>query len=119
MNWLISIDLAIFRFINGTLSNSFFDKLMPSVSGNAFFIPALVLVAIALIWKGGKRGRIFVLLALIVIALGDGWICNSIKQAVGRARPFVEMPEAHLLVGRGKSNAMPSSHAANWFSAAM
>jgi membrane-associated phospholipid phosphatase len=119
MSWLHSIDVALFRFINGTLSNSFFDKLMPFLSGNPFFIPALVITVIALLWKGGKRGRIFVFLVLMVIALGDGWICNSVKHAVGRARPFLEMPDAHLLVGRGKSNSMPSSHAANWFSATM
>jgi 4-amino-4-deoxy-L-arabinose transferase-like glycosyltransferase len=119
MTWFHSLDVGIFRFINGALSNPVFDKLMPFASGNAFFVPAVLIIAAALLWKGGKRGRIFVFLVLLVIALGDGWICNSMKQAIGRARPFVEMPDAHLLVGKGKSNSLPSSHAANWFAATM
>lgn len=119
MTWFHSLDVALFRFINGALSNPVFDKLMPFASGNDFFVPAVVICAFGLLWKGGKRGRIFVILALLVVAIGDGWICNSMKHAVGRARPFVEMPDAHLLVGKGKSNSMPSSHAANWFSATM
>ncbi len=114
-----SLDVAVFRFVNGTLSNPVFDKLMPFVSGNAFFVPALLLCAIAIIWKGGKRGCIFVLLALLIVGIGDGWICNSIKQAVARPRPFFEMPDANLLAGRGKSNSLPSAHAANWFAATM
>ena len=96
-----------------------FDKVMPFASGNAFFVPAIALVAIALIWKGGIRGRVFLLLLLFVIAIGDGWICNSIKKAVARPRPFYEFPDAHLLVGKGKAYSMPSSHAANWFAATL
>ncbi len=117
MSWLHSIDAAVFHFINGTLSNPIFDEVMPFLSGNFFFIPALLLIGVALIWKGGKRGRIFLLLILLVVALGDGWICNTIKKAVARPRPFYEFPSAHLLVGKGKAFSMPSSHAANWFAA--
>lgn len=116
---LHSLDVAVFRFINGTLSNPVFDKMMPFVSGNAFFIPALLLCAAAIVWKGGKRGCVFLLLTLFAVSIADGWICNSIKEAVARPRPFVEMPDANLLVGRGKSNSMPSAHAANWFAATM
>ncbi|MEO6034930.1 MAG: phosphatase PAP2 family protein, partial [Verrucomicrobiota bacterium] len=119
MSWLHSLDTSIFHFINGTLSNPVFDRVMPLASGNPFFVPVLAAIALALIWKGGTRGRIFLFLLLLVIALGDGWICNSIKKAVARPRPFHEFPEAHLLVGKGKAYSMPSSHAANWFAATM
>ena len=74
MSWLLSIDIALFRFINGTLSNPVFDWLMPFASGNAFFVPAIVLIVIALIWKGGTRGRICLLLVVLTVAIGDGWI---------------------------------------------
>lgn len=119
MSWLLSIDIALFRFINGTLSNPVFDWLMPFASGNAFFVPAIVLIVIALIWKGGTRGRICLLLVVLTVAIGDGWICKTMKEAVARPRPFLELPDTQLLLGRGKSYSMPSSHAANWFSAAM
>jgi 4-amino-4-deoxy-L-arabinose transferase-like glycosyltransferase len=39
------------------------------------------------------------------------------KHAVGRLRPFLVVPDAHLRIGMGGSFSMPSSHAANWFSA--
>ncbi len=119
MGWIHSLDVAVLRFINGTLSNPLFDTLMPFVSGNAFFVPILALVVLALLWKGGIRGRIFVLLALTSVAVADGWICNAIKEAVARPRPFLEMPDINLLTGSGRSNGMPSAHSANWFAGAM
>ena len=119
LSLLHSIDVAVFRFINGTLSNPFFDSLMPFASGNAFFIPVLVMVGVALLWKGGVRGRIFVLLALISVAVADGWICNALKEAVARPRPSYDLPDINLLVGRGGRNGMPSAHSANWFAGTM
>jgi membrane-associated phospholipid phosphatase len=119
MSFFHSLDTALFHFVNGTLSNPVFDKLMPFVSGNPLFIPVIALVVAALLWKGGKRAWFYLFFILLVIAVGDGWICNSLKHAIGRPRPFVEFPDAHLLLGRGKSNSMPSSHAANWFAATM
>jgi membrane-associated phospholipid phosphatase len=69
----------------------------------------------------------------------DGLICNTIKHAVARPRPFVTLPEARLFgeigqgyitpqineygvdmaANKGSHNSMPSSHAANWFAATM
>jgi membrane-associated phospholipid phosphatase len=118
MDWLASLDIALFRFINLTLSNPFFDWLFPFLSWNSLFVPVVLLVAIGLIWKGGARGRIFLLVIVVVTALGDGVICNFLKHAIDRPRPFHVVPEAHVLVGRGGSASMPSAHAANWFAGA-
>ena len=121
MDWLKSIDVAVFRFVNGSLSNGVFDQLMPFVSGNAFFYPALLLLGIWLVWKGGLRGRICVLFLLVVIAFGDGIICKQLKLALARPRPFHVLEHVNVPPGIGKtgSGSMPSSHAANWFSATM
>jgi membrane-associated phospholipid phosphatase len=118
VDWLQSLDTTLFRLINGRWSNPVCDTLMPWFSGNALFFPVLALAAIALIWKGGARGRLCVVLLLLILPLGDGWICNTIKHAVGRPRPFTDLPNVHLLVGQGASNSMPSAHAANWAAAA-
>lgn len=129
------------RFINGTLSNPFFDVLMPFASGNKFFFPVLGLVGMLLLWKGGKRGWICALMAALILAPGDSLICNTIKHAVARPRPFVTFPDLNQPMKRDKSNlaqrpamenpqkgsptnlpnhnSMPSSHAANWFAATM
>jgi membrane-associated phospholipid phosphatase len=117
--WLQSLDAALFRFINQSLSNPFFDWLMPIVSGNKLFVPAVIVASALLIWKQRTRGALCVVFILLVVALGDPLIINSIKHAVGRPRPFVPMPEAITLVGRTSSFSLPSAHAANMAAAAM
>ncbi|MBI4327911.1 MAG: glycosyltransferase family 39 protein [Chloroflexi bacterium] len=119
MDALAALDNALFRFINLRLSNGFLDGLMPFFAWNRFFVPAVSILAIALLWKGGFKGRLFVGLILLVVAVGDAVICSSLKEAIGRARPFNDIAEAHVLVGRGGSGSMPSGHAANWFAVAM
>src|SRR5438270_13222915 len=115
MHWLQTLDVQLFRFVNQALDNGLFDKLMPFASGNAYFNPALVLLGALLLWKGGARGRVCVLMLIIVVAVGDGLITNTLKHAVGRDRPFVSLADARLLVGKAGSGSMPSGHAANWF----
>src|SRR5687768_843074 len=112
--WLESFDVSLFRAINQGLSNELFDKLMPIFAWNAFFVPALLTFAIVLLWKGGTRGRLFVLLLALIIAAGDGLVINTIKHAVSRPRPFNDIPDLNLLVGYGRSASMPSSHTATW-----
>src|SRR5947209_1979026 len=116
MHWLQNLDIEVFRFINQTLSNPVFDVVMPLASGNAFFKPALVLGALLLIWRGGTRGVLLLAMLGLVLAIGDGFICNTIKHVVARPRPFLTLADAHLppSIGRGASGSLPSSHAANW-----
>ena len=117
--WLQSLDAALFRFINQSLSNPFFDWLMPVLSGNKLFVPAVLIAAALLVWRQKGRGALCVLFILLAVALGDPLIINSIKHAVARPRPFVPMPEAITLVGRTSSFSLPSAHAANMAAAAM
>jgi membrane-associated phospholipid phosphatase len=115
--WLHSLDVSLFRAINLGLSNGFLDWLMPIFAWNAFFVPAVIVLGIVLLCKGGRRGRIFVLLLAIILALGDSFVINTIKHALARPRPFHEITDAHLLVGYGQSASMPSSHTSTWFAA--
>ena len=88
---------------------------MPIFAWNAFFVPLLLCGGAALLWKGGPRGRIFVLLLAFIIAMGDGLVVNTIKHALDRPRPHELIADANFLVGRGSSASMPSSHTATWF----
>jgi membrane-associated phospholipid phosphatase len=117
MEWLYAIDKAVFNWINQSWRNGFFDWLMPLLSGNPYFIPLLIISLVLLVWKGGVKGRVCVFVVLFVVLAGDGWICHTLKDLLGRPRPFRVM-EVHLLVGRSDSGSMPSAHAANWFAAA-
>jgi membrane-associated phospholipid phosphatase len=138
MQWFQTLDVSLFRFINGKLANPVFDVLMPFASGNVFFYPLLALLSVTLIWKGRTRGLVCVLLLALLLPLGDSWICRTIKRAVGRPRPFVTLTEVHRpgvpashspsapppAIQPKKDSApatgsMPSSHAANWFAATL
>src|SRR5450755_3340671 len=139
MHWLHTLDIGLFHFVNRSLVNPFFDWLMPVLSNNGFFFPILFLLGTALLWKGGRRVRVCVLMLALILPLGDTFICNTIKHAVARPRPFVTLPEARLFGNIGKGyiapqpdangvdmaanlgsrNSMPSSHAANWFAGTM
>lgn len=119
MHWFQTLDAGLFRFVNHTLINPMFDQLMPFASGNDYFHPALVILGLLLIWKGGPRGLLCVLMLALIVPLGDGLICSTIKSAVGRDRPFLALQDVHLLVGKSGSCSMPSGHAANWFAGTM
>jgi len=119
MHWLETLDAALLRFINQTLSNPFFDWLMPVLSGNRAFIPVVAVAVMALLWKGGARARIAVLILVPTLLLGDHLICNTIKHLVARPRPFFDLPGLHVLVGKTDSGSLPSAHAANWAAATM
>ena len=119
MHWLQTLDVEVFRFINLRLSNPAFDILMPFLSGNALFLPAALLAGILLAWKGRARGLLCVLVLLVALAVGDGLVCNTIKHAAGRERPFLVLPDVLCRVGQSDSGSLPSSHAANWFAATM
>jgi membrane-associated phospholipid phosphatase len=76
---------------------------------------------------------------IVVIAINDGLVCNTLKHAIARPRPFVTLPQARVFgkigdgyvppeinadgmdmaAGKGSHNSMPSSHAANIFAATM
>jgi 4-amino-4-deoxy-L-arabinose transferase-like glycosyltransferase/membrane-associated phospholipid phosphatase len=119
MAWFETVDVDLFRLINERLSHPVLDRVMPFFSGNPYFIPALALFCGWLIWKGGTRARLFLAMMFIIIAFGDMLVISTIKGAIGRARPFDALDGVHLLVGRGPSGSMPSSHASTWFAATL
>ena len=119
MTWLLKVDVGLFRWINDGWSNAFFDWLMPFLSGNRLFVPALLLLVGWSLVKGSRRLRVCIVLAAIAVGIGDGLVSNPIKKAVDRPRPFLELDNVRLRVGRGESASMPSGHATNCFAAAM
>jgi membrane-associated phospholipid phosphatase/4-amino-4-deoxy-L-arabinose transferase-like glycosyltransferase len=121
MPWLQSLDVALFRFINLTLRNPLFDRVMPFFSGNSLFVPLLIVLGAIVAWKAGTRGRVCVVMVALVVCLGDPLVVNTLKHAAGRPRPFKVIADAHVppQIGKTDSFSMPSAHAANWFAATM
>src|SRR5262245_27138318 len=110
MHWLQSLDINLFRFVNLTLTNPVCYLVMPFVSGNVLFYPALLLLALLLVSKGGRRGLVFVLVLIVVLAVGESFVIKPIKHALERQRPFLILSDVRCLVGKGGSGSMPSSH---------
>jgi 4-amino-4-deoxy-L-arabinose transferase-like glycosyltransferase/membrane-associated phospholipid phosphatase len=119
IGWLQSVDVSLFRWINGSWSNRMFDWLMPFLSDSPWFACIFILIALALLIRGGARGRVCVLMLALALCLGNWLVCDSIKHAVARLRPSHVISDARLRIGMGGSSSMPSSHAANWFSATL
>lgn len=140
MHWIQSADTSLFRFVNDSLVNPFFDWLMPVASGNTFFFPLVFILGLMLLWKGGKRARLCILMLALIVWPGDSLVINTLKHAIARPRPFVALEnvrvfgkirQANAASGRSKMeragspanlpdhNSMPSSHSANWFAATM
>jgi len=143
MHWLQTLDTRLFLFVNRSLANPFFDWLMPVLSGGhgvkTPFLVTVIAVGIVLAIFGNRRLRLCMMFTLFVVATNDGLVCNTLKNAVHRARPFVTLREARLFghVGegyiapeinaagvdmaadKGSHNSMPSAHAANMFAGTM
>ena len=143
MHWLQTLDTNLFFFVNRSLANPFFDWLMPVLSGSNGvkngLIAVVIAIGIVMLGFGKQRARLCVLLMAFIVGTNDGLICNTIKHAVARPRPFVTLPEARMYgsigkgyippeineygvdmaASKGSHNSMPSSHAANWSAATM
>src|SRR5580704_6058638 len=127
MHWLQSLDIALFHFINSAMSNPFFDWLMPILSGrmpglNGRSVPWLIAVVIAVpavILFGSVRLRLCAVFMVLVVALGDPLIIGTIRQAIGRHRPCVDLSDIVERLGCTGTGSMPSAHAANCFAIAM
>jgi len=118
LDFLIEIDIAVFYFINVSLANPFFDWFMPFITDKTHWFPVWGAIIIALLWKGGKKGRMVVLLIIPVIFLSDQLSAHVLKPWIGRLRPCVTLPNVHLLGELKTSFSFPSGHATNFFALA-
>jgi undecaprenyl-diphosphatase len=124
IEFLYSIDKALFVFINQALSNPAGDLLWPLITNYdrlwAIRVP-LVIAWVALLVFGGRKGRTVAIMIPFVLFISDKISSAFIKEWVGRARPCHEIDGVriiqgiHMLVDCGPGKAFPSSHAVNNF----
>ena len=122
MRWLQTIDTGLFHFINRSLSNPLFDRLMPILSGDSvmqWFVLAVLIGFFAALFLGGPRARLCALTMAFVSLLGNALVINVVKHAIARPRPCIALPDAIVRLGCTTSGSMPSAHAANWFAPTM
>jgi undecaprenyl-diphosphatase len=114
-NFLYSIDLAVFYFINHNLANPVFDKFFPFITEvKNWYLAYIILLGICF-FKGGRIGKIATITAIILIALSDQLSSFFIKNLVSRVRPCIALTDVRILTGCTNSYSFPSSHAVNNF----
>ena len=121
IEFLYSIDVVVFFFINHTLANPVFDLLMPFITDINKNKPALILIGVFILyvlWKGGKTGRITISLLIITIIISDQTNSSFLKELFGRIRPCRVLDGVRMLVDCGGGLSFPSSHAVNNFAGA-
>ncbi len=115
---LESLDLSVLYFCNRNLVNPVFDFLFVSFSNSSVFLWPLVVVIFILLWKGGTRAILAVILVIICIAVIDPSTHYILKKLFGRLRPCHTLDDLRMIIGCGGLYGFPSNHAANSFAAA-
>jgi membrane-associated phospholipid phosphatase len=122
LDQLIQLDQEIFLFINKSLSNSFFDWLMPYVRNRYFWSPLYLFLIVFLIRNYGKWGFICIVFLLLTFGLCDYISASVAKPAFERLRPCNDLTlknEINSIVSCGSGFSFPSTHATNHFGIAM
>ena len=119
LEYLEKIDTSLFYFLNVQLANPLFDVAMPFITNKYTWFPIWAVLIIGLLWKGGKRGRWAVFIAVLSVALADQLVNFVFKPYFHRIRPCNVVEGVHLLLNKKTSYSMPSSHAANFFAVAV
>ncbi len=119
LDWLLSIDVSLYSFVNSSLANPVFDSIMPIITNVRWWMPVYVIGLLLLFWKGGQRGRICTLLLLSCVAITDSFNSRVLKEMVGRERPSTTLSTARVIAPAAGGKSFPSSHATNNFGAAL
>ncbi|MDD5194223.1 MAG: phosphatase PAP2 family protein [Candidatus Omnitrophica bacterium] len=108
---MLTLDNILFYLINKNCQSSFLDIFMPllTIAGRADFL--FIAGAIFILKKKGTLKSIIFLLFSLVISIIVVYI---LKSAYALPRPFLILPDVHLLV-KEKGFSFPSGHATNVF----
>jgi undecaprenyl-diphosphatase len=120
--YLHAIDVALFRFFNTSISNPYFDFIMPFLTDLNKQRLVLVLVVAILLWimiRGSTTLRLTTLVLIITIIVSDQFSSSIIKYWLLRPRPCRSLENVRLLVSCGSGYSFPSTHAVNNFAGAL
>ena len=121
------MNVAVFRFINGTMKNPFLDQVLPAFSDKDYVVIPGFVVLVLLVYFGRRRVRTCVLALVCALAFSDALTEHALKNIFNEKRPYAVLENVHVHRGgkwvlydpawyafdKRQSNAFPSSHAAN------
>ncbi|CAM3667642.1 phosphatase PAP2 family protein [Mucilaginibacter galii] len=117
-DFLLHLDRQVFYFINHTLTNPFFDWLMPWLRNPKFWIPVYVFIIGFSIYHYKKTGAYLIVFLLMAVGVSDFVSASLIKSQVQRARPCRDVVLAQSITSRvpcGTGYSFPSTHASDHF----
>jgi len=110
------MDKSLFFLVNNGMANPFFDLVMPFITQIRNVLPLLIAASVYLVIKGGKRGRVAVVVLILSVTFADLFNHEVLKELFARYRPCD--PRSGLigvraLFGEKTSFSFPSNHGAN------
>lgn len=120
---LLQFDITVFKFINQTLSNHFFDIFFPLLTdldeSKIFKITLAIILSGLFIWKFKRTGVTYFLFLVLTLSVSD-FVGGQVKKAVERPRPFqlVEQTSAIQRAEGKKNRSFYSNHSSNTFAVA-
>jgi len=119
LDFFYSLDLAVFYLFNHSLSTPVLDKFFSILTNvNNWYIAYIILLGIVF-KKGGLRGKIAVVLVILLIVATDQLGHKVIKEIFQRIRPCNALTDVITPLGCNGTYSFPSNHALNNFAAAM
>jgi undecaprenyl-diphosphatase len=113
MSFFNALDTVVFLFLNRGFANPVFDTVMPFVTNVHHWKIPIVIIWLALMVFGRKKGRVTAILVVVILVLSDQLSSSVIKPWINRTRPCFVLSGVRLLIDQSGSPSFPSSHAAN------
>jgi undecaprenyl-diphosphatase len=114
-SFFYSLDVAVFRFFNETLSSPSLDAFFSYITNfrHAGILTVIILfILYQLVW-GGAKGRWLVLSLVVSLTLSDQGSSHLLKFLVQRIRPCNALQGVLTPAGGSGAFSFPSSHASN------
>jgi membrane-associated phospholipid phosphatase len=120
----MSVDLSLFALLNRGFGSPLLDGVVYGLTNLHkqfwFLVPVLLACGWAL-WKGGRRGRVWVVCALLAVGASDLFSHRLLKDLLPRDRPChrvgregaMAFAQTRLVGECPGSKSFPSNHAAN------
>jgi membrane-associated phospholipid phosphatase len=121
-DFLLQLDRHLFYFINHSLSNAFFDWVMPLMRNPRFWIPLYAFIIAFCVYRYKKQGVILVLMLALAAGFADFTSASLIKKTVQRDRPCRDVVTSQAVISRvpcGTGYSFPSTHATDHFALAV